>query len=51
MQDVSASTDELERGMTELKIKGAMINDHVNGKTYDEPDLFPPGRRQSVLAL
>ena len=37
--------------MTELGLKGAMINDHVNGKTYDEPDLFPPGRRQSVLAL
>ena len=33
MQDVSASTDELERGMTELGLKGAMINDHVNGKT------------------
>ena len=33
MQDVSTSTDELERGMTELGLKGAMINDHVNGKT------------------
>jgi hypothetical protein len=33
MQDVSASTDELERGMTEFGLKGAMINDHVNGKT------------------
>ncbi|MDP6454041.1 MAG: amidohydrolase family protein [SAR202 cluster bacterium] len=41
MQDVSASIDELERGVTELGLKGAMINDHVNGKTYDAPEFRP----------
>ena len=41
MGDVSASIDELERGMTELGLKGAMINDHVNGVTYDDPNFRP----------
>lgn len=41
MQDASASIDELERGMAELGLQGAMINDHVNGNTYDDPDFRP----------
>jgi aminocarboxymuconate-semialdehyde decarboxylase len=41
MQDVSASIDELERGMTQLGLKGAMIGDHVNGRTFDEPEFLP----------
>jgi len=41
MQDVRASVAELERSCTRLGLKGAMIGDHVNGKTYDDPEFFP----------
>ena len=41
MQDVKASVVELERSMTQLGLKGAMIADHVNGKTYDDPEFYP----------
>jgi aminocarboxymuconate-semialdehyde decarboxylase len=41
MQDVKAAIAELERGMIQLGLKGAMINDHVNGRTFDEPDFLP----------
>jgi aminocarboxymuconate-semialdehyde decarboxylase len=41
MQDVSAAIVELERGMTQLGLKGAILNDHVNGKTYDAPEFGP----------
>ena len=40
MQDVPAAAAELERGMG-LGLKGAMIGDHVNGKTFDEPEFMP----------
>ena len=41
MQDVKASIAELERGVTKLGLKGAMIGDHVNGKNYDEKAFLP----------
>ena len=41
MQDVKASVAELERSVTQLGLKGAMIGDHVNNKTYDEPEFYP----------
>jgi aminocarboxymuconate-semialdehyde decarboxylase len=41
MQDVPAAIAELERVMTQLGFKGAMINDHVNGRTLDDPDFLP----------
>ena len=41
MQDVGAAATELERAMTQLGMKGAMIDDHVNGVTYDDPRFFP----------
>ena len=40
MQDVAASIAELERSMN-MGLKGAMIGDHVNGKTFDEPEFMP----------
>ena len=40
MQDVSAAVAELERSMN-LGLKGAMIGDQVNGKTFDEPEFMP----------
>ena len=41
MQDVKAAIAELERVMTRLGLKGAEINDHVNGRTLDEPEFRP----------
>ena len=41
MQDVGASVSELERGIQVLGLKGAMIGDHVNGLTYDDPSFMP----------
>jgi aminocarboxymuconate-semialdehyde decarboxylase len=41
MQDVKAAISELERGMTQLGLKGVEINDHVNGRTFDEPEFRP----------
>ncbi len=41
MQDIPAAIEELTRVMTQLNLKGAIINDHVNGRTYDEPEFTP----------
>ena len=41
MQDVKAAIGELERCMTQLGLKGVEINDHVNGRTFDEPEFRP----------
>jgi aminocarboxymuconate-semialdehyde decarboxylase len=41
MQDVKAAIAELERVMVHLGFKGAMINDHVNRRTLDEPEFLP----------
>lgn len=40
MQDIPAAIDKLERSVTGLGLKGAMIGDHVNGKTFDEPGFL-----------
>ena len=41
MQDIPAAIDELERSVAQLGLKGAMIGDHVNGQTFDEPEMLP----------
>ena len=41
MQNIPAAVAELERGVTQLGLKGAMIGDNVNGKNYDEPEFAP----------
>jgi aminocarboxymuconate-semialdehyde decarboxylase len=41
MQDIPAAIAELERVMVQLGFKGAMINDQVNGCTFDEPEFLP----------
>jgi aminocarboxymuconate-semialdehyde decarboxylase len=41
MQDVKGAIAELERCMTGLGLKGAEINDHVNGRTLDEAEFRP----------
>lgn len=37
MQDPSAASNELERTVTQLGFKGAMVNGHTNGIYYDDP--------------
>ncbi len=41
MQDVPSSIAEMERIMTELGFQGVILNDHVAGKTYDDPEFRP----------
>jgi aminocarboxymuconate-semialdehyde decarboxylase len=41
MQDIKAAIAEMERCMTRLGLKGVEINDHVNGRTLDEPEFRP----------
>jgi hypothetical protein len=41
MQDVPAAIVKLERDMVQLGLKGAMINDYVNVRTFNEPAFFP----------
>jgi aminocarboxymuconate-semialdehyde decarboxylase len=41
MQNIKTAIDELERSVVKLGLKGAMIDDKVNGRTYDEPEFLP----------
>ncbi len=49
MQDVGQAVTELERSVTQLGLKGAMIGDHVNGVTYDDPRFYPLWRAAEQL--
>jgi aminocarboxymuconate-semialdehyde decarboxylase len=39
MQDVPAAIEEMRRAVVDLRIRGVMIGDNVNGHTYDEPQF------------
>jgi len=41
MQDVKGAIAEMERCMTQVGLKGVEINDHVLGRTFDEPEFRP----------
>ena len=41
MQDVNAAIAELDRAVNQLGLVGAMIDDKVNGRTFDEPEFLP----------
>jgi len=41
MQHPPSAIAEMERTITELGLKGVILNDHVAGKTYDEPEFLP----------
>jgi aminocarboxymuconate-semialdehyde decarboxylase len=41
MQDVERACREVERGMGQLELRGFMVDDHVNNRTYDEPAFEP----------
>ena len=50
MQDVKAAIKELDHVMNNLGFVGAMINDTVNNRTYDDPEYLPCGRRRNKWA-
>ncbi|OGD55720.1 hypothetical protein A3K81_04460 [Candidatus Bathyarchaeota archaeon RBG_13_60_20] len=41
MQDVGRSVQEMERGVKRLGLRGFMVDDHVNGRTYNDPAFEP----------
>lgn len=41
MQDTDRAIRELEYSVNELGLKGAMVSDHVESHTYDEPRFLP----------
>jgi aminocarboxymuconate-semialdehyde decarboxylase len=41
MQDVGAAIGELDRAVTQLGMKGAELDTHVNGEQWDEPKFMP----------
>ena len=41
MQDIDAAVTEMERAMTQLGMKGVMINDHINDVTFDDERFYP----------
>ena len=41
VQDFKVAIAELDRPVNQLGLVGAMIDDKVNGRTYDEPDILP----------
>ena len=41
MQDMPAAIAELDRAVNKLGLVGAMIDDKVNGRTYDDPVFMP----------
>ncbi len=41
MQHIPSAIAELDRAMSTLRLKGAIISDHVAGRTYDEPEFLP----------
>ena len=49
MQDVKAAIAEMERCMSRLGLKGVEINDHVNGRTLEEPEFRPFWRAAQEL--
>ena len=49
MQDVPAAIAELERAVQQLGLVGAMIDDKVNEKTYDDPQFLPFWRAAEAL--
>jgi aminocarboxymuconate-semialdehyde decarboxylase len=51
MQNVKAAIDELERSVTQLGLVGAMIDDKVNGRTYDEPEFLPLWRAAEQMGV
>lgn len=48
-QDPKAAADELERAVTQLGMKGALINGHTQGRYLDEAIFYPLWERAEAL--
>jgi aminocarboxymuconate-semialdehyde decarboxylase len=51
MQDPEASTEELERAVNDLGLKGAMIFSNVNGKPLDSKEFIPLYEKAENLGI
>jgi len=51
MQDPAAAADELERAVTQLGFKGALVNGHTLGRYYDDPAYDVVWERLQALDL
>ncbi|WP_126173040.1 amidohydrolase family protein [Altericroceibacterium xinjiangense] len=40
-RDVAGSVKEIDRAMSQLKLNGAVLNSHFQGRYIDEPEFFP----------
>ncbi len=49
VQDAKAAADELDRCVTQLGFKGAMINGHTHGVYLDDPSVYPLWERAEAL--
>jgi aminocarboxymuconate-semialdehyde decarboxylase len=41
MQDIPTAVEEMTRAMKDLGMKGVVVSDHINGKTFDQPEFLP----------
>jgi 2,3-dihydroxybenzoate decarboxylase len=51
MQDAKAAADELERCVTQLGMRGALINGHTNGEYLDDEKFWPVWERAEALEV
>ena len=51
MQDPVRAVKEMTRGMGELGLTGFMIDDHVNGRTYDQDEFEPVWEAAETLGV
>ena len=51
LQDPKAASDELQRCVTQLGMKGALINGHTNGEYYDDQKFWPVWEKAEELGV
>jgi 2,3-dihydroxybenzoate decarboxylase len=51
LQDPKGAADELERAVTQLGMKGALINGHTNGEYLDDEKFWPMWERAEDLGV
>ncbi len=51
MQNPKAAADELERCVTDLNMRGALINGHTNGEYLDDEKFWPVWERAEALGV
>ncbi|MDA4131422.1 MAG: amidohydrolase [Thaumarchaeota archaeon] len=51
LQEIEESMDELHRAISDLGLKGVMINSNISGKPLDSPDFFPLYEKAGDLGI